>query len=449
MPDPFDVLRDLGGGIEPSEAYRQRLLAELRAARAAEADGTGPPGGGDGRGPWSDAGVDATGAEPMRLDVEAPTRQRTSRRTALLVGGAIAAAVALIVALVAVVNRERDDAIDTIGRPASTRPVDSSTATSGPASSASGAGTAGLPAVQPLEALGPSTAMAIGAGGTPGVWSSDDAVAVLHYSSSDLQIFDVATGDARQTVKLPFIANVDAAMSPGVIWVPSGGNPLDPMVNANVAVVDPRTGAIVAIVAVPQGNPDGPTSSGDGSGLWLVGSGSPQSLVHISGATKAIDKTLPAPQGTTNAASGPAGLWAARLGGKLTRLDPEDGRELATVTVPMSETWLVKVVDGDVWGLGYDSRQRLVLARIDPSANALVASIVVGENVDLMAGYGFDIGGGHAWIRSPEATVVDVDLATNTVVGRYGTGGEGYIAYHDHTLWATDAHGNLYRISVA
>jgi hypothetical protein len=42
---------------------------------------------------------------------------------------------------------------------------------------------------------------------------------------------------------------------------------------------------------------------------------------------------------------------------------------------------------------------------------------------------------------------VDVDLATNTVIGRYGTAGEGYIAYHDHTLWTTDA-GNLYRIPV-
>jgi hypothetical protein len=136
------------------------------------------------------------------------------------------------------------------------------------------------------------------------------------------------------------------------------------------------------------------------------------------------------------------------LGGKLTRLDPGDGHELATVTIPMSETWLVKVVDGDVWGLGYDSQQRLVLARIDPSTNALVASIVVGESVDLMQGYGFDVGGGHAWIRSHEATVVDVDLATNTVVGRYGTAGDGYIAYRDQTLWATDA-GNLYRIPVA
>ena len=142
-------------------------------------------------------------------------------------------------------------------------------------------------------------------------------------------------------------------------------------------------------------------------------------------------------------------MWAARTGGRLSRLDPNDGHELAAIAVPL-ETRGIEIADEQVWLLGYDDQQHLVLAQVDPATNQLVASIIVGESVRLMEFYDLAIGGGYAWVRSRQATIVKVDLATNTVVARYGNEGQGGIDFHDDVIWVVDSsEAKLYRIPVS
>ena len=86
---------------------------------------------------------------------------------------------------------------------------------------------------------------------------------------------------------------------------------------------------------------------------------------------------------------------------------------------------------GAVWVLNATNS---TVSRIEPTTNATVAQIEVGEGpVD---GGDIAIGGGYVWARVSDSLVAQMDPATNRTIARFGPpSGSGSVGADNQALW--------------
>lgn len=434
MADPFESLRRPVRDTDPSPAFRARLIAELRQMSAAHHETGGAGDRTDRRIEHNEIQTDELSEAIMALTAtEAPKRRWIPRRSGVFAAG-VAAAVALVVTVVVVGGDDPSDLrlVDTT--PAS---VPGETTTTGMPSptSATERGAAIEPfdgSVESFPTEAYSSAVVI-----------DGATVWVSHDSGQISRYDITTGASLGTVP---IQNGTLAARPvvgfGSMWVATD---LDDTLHR----VDSQSGEIVASLKIP-GNIRGldyvgtSTAAVSEDAVWVVSFDPAGSkLYRIDPATNSISGSIPAPISANNVIYAEGSLWVLQVDGPLVRLDPTDGRELASIQMASYAT-LMRFGFGTLWVNDF-SKVDLV-KRIDPATNAVVASIPTRPGNGTYWRGDFAFAGGYAWTSSPDAALVKIDPTTNKIVARYGelAGGAG-LAARDDAVWFTPWSGKELR----
>lgn len=146
MTDPLDVLRHKGGSTEPDPAFRDALMARVRAALSIEAVVDGSQAAGGDRDDPKDAPDDDERTE-LEITMDTHPQGRHHRRRILV--AAVGVAAALVIALVLVI-RVGDDSLDPAGPGPSATATHTTPSTVVPTSTATPSTTTG-PALSDVE----------------------------------------------------------------------------------------------------------------------------------------------------------------------------------------------------------------------------------------------------------------------------------------------------------
>jgi YVTN family beta-propeller protein len=268
-----------------------------------------------------------------------------------------------------------------------------------------------------LAAVDPSTGRVVAevpVGATPtAVASGGGAVWVLNADDQTISRVDERTKEVR-TFAIGATPTDLAAGASGV-WVGNGGKLAKAQFAGAAALavtrLDPRTGAVVANVALPR---VGATRSNATAHHIAVAAGSvwaiaPDfSLVRIDPARNTVSAVLRNVAVVAIAGARDA-VWAVSHDGALARVAARSGRVTARVNVPATDLSDIAVGDGSVWAT--DPYQG-TLWRIDPGRHVVERTIDVGVGADSVA-FGF----ASVWVaNSLQGTLTRIDPATNRVV---------------------------------
>ena len=136
----------------------------------------------------------------------------------------------------------------------------------------------------------------------------------------------------------------------------------------------------------------------------------------------AIPTGVANPAGELNVVAGAGSIWiASDAKGVLARVDPAADKVIATIAVAPGTSYLAFGFDA-VWAVSLAGR---TVQRIDPATNAVVATIPLGKDPGFLAA-----GEGAVWVQEQgDGTVARIDPVTNAVTGRAKVGAK--LAYGD------------------
>jgi virginiamycin B lyase len=209
-------------------------------------------------------------------------------------------------------------------------------------------------------------------------------------------------------VLAPALVAQDAAAPTSAPSAPVGQRPhiVRPGVHlagVSSAMADIRKEAVFTI----PGSPDWSVVTDDS--LWVT-TGRDSHIVQLVAATNTTGKVLSVKDPCSGVASGFGSLWSPSCGDHvLTRFDPADGKIIAQIPAdPANSEGGITVGAGSIWLVTKPS----TLVRIDPSKNAVIASIPLpsGSENPLFSN-------GFVWISSYEHNaLLKVDPASASVV---------------------------------
>lgn len=177
-----------------------------------------------------------------------------------------------------------------------------------------------------------------------------------------------------------------------------------------VVLIDPETNRVVRRIEV-DATPYRLLEDGDT--LWISDFENSEVLrIDIASGEEELRISVP---GATEMRLGPEGLWVAEHDGYVTRLDPETGEQLARIWVGGRPG-----VNLGLGSVGAGSDDEMVVHRIDPATNAIVATIDLPSN-----GRDALIAGGSVWIAvGPQrgdceraSYLARIDPSTNAIDG--------------------------------
>ena len=439
MADPFDRLRAGSTPADPPEAFaaelRHRYLAALGGDPVALTGRSDPAGDGPAE----------QKVTPTMIDLEVPAPRRW-RRIALA-AATVAAATALVVV---VVNGGGDDGtVKVTDTPVSVSDPSTVTTATAPTTNAGSTVTATspskLPQIQELSAVG---ATELDVDRNPTFLTAVDGSVWTTHQFGPLVRRDATTGQLENVV--PSLTNGAFVYPPvegfGSLWITT-------YLDGVLWRVDPQSGDVIAKIAIPGGLDLGPGTSPSGpaidaSGVWTIAAGSTRSLVHVDATSNSVDRTLalPYPLQSCCVWSVAGELWVETTDDRISRIDPVDGTVLAEI--PTAASAGVLVADAtDAWVPAVGSGGELELRRIDIATSAIVARVTVSDASQDGDGRQIALGGGFVWATSPDATLVKIDPATNTVVARYGSEPGVGVAVAGDAVWVTvNGSGRAYRL---
>jgi YVTN family beta-propeller protein len=265
----------------------------------------------------------------------------------------------------------------------------------------------------------------------------------------------------------------------GSVWVANRGD-------GTISRVDPATNRVIAAIGVGA-NPTRLTA--DAGAVWVA---TAQGLQRIDPATNRVVHTLPVHVGPGDVLAADGHLWLSLDDGSVRRLDPTDGRVLASVSVASKGVALLAsgrgrlwagyghtvvaidprdahvaarfgavdhqgkplpnpgpqltglvLVNGVVWRSSSDPPAGVFRFRVDPPSQTVRGEeVVVGETSGLAAGPT-----GVFRVSHTTQTLTRLDLSTGEAKARIRLPGLSQAAADANALWATaDRRGMLYRI---
>ena len=256
-----------------------------------------------------------------------------------------------------------------------------------------------------------------GSGGRSAVSPAGDSLAVVDARSGRLV---AATGVGATPTAV--------AAGEGAYWVTNADG-------HTVSRIDPGTTAVVD--TIPVGN--GPSGIATGAGaVWVVNSFD-SAVSRIDPGTNTVVQTIPVGSGPRGILYAAGSVWVTNTGdGTITRIDPDSGG--TTKTLPVAATELAFGA-GTLWASEPAAGQ---VVRIDPTTGKQVAVIQVGNGPT-----GIAFGHGSAWVtNSLDGTVSRIDPETNSVTALVPTGnGPDAVAVDPRGIWVSNQFdGNVVRI---
>ena len=257
-----------------------------------------------------------------------------------------------------------------------------------------------------------------GSGGRAAVSAAGDSLAVVDARSGRL-VAATAVGATPTAV----------AAGEGAYWVTNADR-------HTVSRIDSGTNAVVD--TIPVGN--GPSGIATGAGaVWVVNS-LDGTVSRIDPGTNTVVQTIPVGGGPRGIVYAAGSVWVANTGdGTITRIDPESGRPTKPLQVAATE---LAFGAGTLWA---SQRAAGQVVRIDPTTGKQVfAPIHVGNGPT-----GIAFGHGAAWVaNSLDGTVSRIDPETNSVTATVPTGnGPDAVAVDPRGIWVSNQFdGNVVRI---
>jgi len=238
-----------------------------------------------------------------------------------------------------------------------------------------------------------------------------------------------------------------AAIAAVVAIAGEGGSASEPAAANSLAVIDPESNQVTAMV--PTGVRPTDVSSGFGS-IWVANTGD-DSVTRIDPKTRSAVNTTSPGSNVDGLAAGAGAVWiAASRGSELVRLDPvlrtERSIRLAPAPDPFPDppTSPVAVGEGGVWAI----KARRVIARVDAKRRKVVAQVPGGNSPTAIAA-----GAGGVWVADEDDNnVIRIDPATaNAVTGTTPVGqGPSAIAVGLNAAWVANTQdGTVARIDPA
>jgi len=214
-----------------------------------------------------------------------------------------------------------------------------------------------------------------------------------------------------------------------------------------VVRVDLATGQIVTKVQLDVVGITAESSVAAGpEGVFVLCDGATK-VVRIDPATNKVSGGFDAPEGAAAMRLFDGELWITdEKNGAVHAVDPQTGDVLASVETGAGARFIA-AGEGSVWVL---NNRAGTVSRVDPSTREVVATIPV-SNVGI---YGGDIavGDGSVFVQVvADAMATQIDVASNTVVARFGPPqGSGGVAANADALWIS-VHDvqTVYRIALS
>jgi YVTN family beta-propeller protein len=197
----------------------------------------------------------------------------------------------------------------------------------------------------------------------------------------------------------------------------------------SVAVIDPKTGRLVADVLV--GN--GPTKIAYGEGAVWVINADDQTVERIDLATRTVRQTVKVGNGPSSVVVGAGAVWVANgLDGTVSRIDPKTNEVVQTIRVGNGPSGIA-VGAGSVWVVNGDDH---TLSRIEPRSGKVVTTVGAGTDpVDVA------VGAGAVWVTNEAAgKVVKIDPLSTRVLDTVNVGrGPGAVTVGADAVWVANA----------
>lgn len=234
----------------------------------------------------------------------------------------------------------------------------------------------------------------------------------------------VKVDEVSGAVTLTIDAGTGAAIADDAVWVTVGG--------AETRKIDPVTGEVLLTVATPGANY---VTVGAGA-VWVPSDQGVSRLDPMSGAITTIVLDF----GVTDLEASDDAVWVThKERGMVSRIDPSTNAVVATIETGAG-AHDVAIDDTGVWITNYLEN---TVSRIDPATNTVVATI---EGVG--SGVGVTVGDGLIFASTREGGIASIDPATNDVRPVVDLDGWIYgLAYGDGELWATNVDaGVVYRL---
>ena len=190
--------------------------------------------------------------------------------------------------------------------------------------------------------------------------------------------------------------------------------------------------AVVAAIDV-GGNAWG--TAADRNSLWAQVDAPVDAMVRIDARTNKVTASVPSGR---IAEFGAGSLWIGAGVRGLLRVDPKDGRVLATI--PFRECCSLAFGEGALWAMASGK-----VARIDPKTTKILATIPV----DCAGSKRMAAGEGSVWVACrDDSAVVRIDARRNKVVAKIPTGSAGAhdLAVTPGAVWVTDTSNEMARI---
>jgi len=292
----------------------------------------------------------------------------------------------------------------------------------------------GIASVQtPFAALKPQASWKIGGELAYWVLPTREAVWAVSAKPYSVRRIDPKTGEIVATIALPGEVCSKPELAFGTLWVPVCSK------KPAVLRIDPRTNKVGATVSVGWIAPDGDiTSSADS--LWVV-TANDATLSRINPDTGAVRQRVHVPRGSFNPLYSDGVVWITSADENLlTAIDASSGDVLGSVSVGLKPRFLT-AGGGSIWTLNQGDGS---VSRIDAKSRKVVATIAAG-----LQGEGGEIcyGADTIWATVFTLPLTRIDPSTDKTVRQWkGPGGDSLGCGAD-AVWLMDyIRGTLARI---
>jgi len=275
-----------------------------------------------------------------------------------------------------------------------------------------------------------------------GIAADDTAVWIHNGDEGTLLRIDPKTNALVATIPVGLGAG-EVAIGQGAVWV---ANPA----SGTVSRIDPQINKVVATIRLSSKNRGAAVTVSPGA-VWVTDEYN-SSLVRIDPRTNRVVATIPNQLGPSDLSFGGGSAWLSNrkdTSKGLERLDPQTNQVQAridvgsdhglacTAVVALAQTvWTVDLVLGD--------GSSVVLKRIDPATNTIVATIPVPGVVP----FHFAADEQGVWVWGPDAGLLRIDAHTNRVTGELAMKGGAGVALGAGSVWfANGTTGTLLRIT--
>ena len=257
------------------------------------------------------------------------------------------------------------------------------------------------------------------------IGATTDAVWTYDHPNSRLLRIDAATGAISESALPGYVGfQYPFAVGEGALWLPDLGT-------SSVIKIDPATGAELAVMGQGMMRSNG-AAAGAGS-LWVGGydrDTDKHFVIRYDAETGAELARIPSSEPIFNVIAAGDYIWVNRLR-RLDRIDPATNRFVggaptAEYYYPMWEG------EGFLW---VQTDNGDILSQIDPNTGAIVHDIALGDEAP---GW-LAVGDGFAWMALQSNRLLQIDVATGSIVEAYVRPSAIGLAVAGGALWVMNA----------